>query len=265
MPFLVDNPQGVSVPTGPGGLGQQFETAPDGGTYFAILGPSINLVRSIQNIIAAERIYLTYPGGKGRDQAAALAIIRAELETAVHASGVATAQFAEERARSILEKRIVRPTTPKPDHLRDAIIARAIRGAANWGAVGIGDIESLDQFPYWRAQEFGSTHLVGKQIRGFFFDGGQMFAPDPTQRRQHPIFLPMSGPKMTVENPIKGKAFLTEATIEALNFRYRLWRNIEKSSVAQVRSVRVATLGDLAGTPFGRTVGGFARIARYRR
>jgi len=263
MPFLVDSGRGIAT----GGLGHQFEQAPDGNQYFTVLGPSINLVRAVRSMLEAQRIYLTYPGGRGRDQAAAIAVIVAELETAVHASGVATADFAEERAKSLLERRIIRPTTPKPDHLRDAIVARAIRGAGvggSWGAVGIGDISLLDQFPYWKAQEFGSPHLVGTQLRGFFYEPGGPHVPDPSQTRHHAIFRPSRGPKMTVKNPIQGKAFLTESTLDALAFRYRTWRTVEKAAVAQVRAVRVATAGDLAGTRYSRTVGGFARLARFR-
>lgn len=268
MPFLVDSPNGIAVPSGPGGLGHGFEQGPDGGTYFAILGPSLNLVRSVRNILAAQRIYLGYPGGRGRDQAEALGIILAELETAVHASGVATAQMAEASAKDILNRKILRPTTPKASHLIDAISARALvvrGGSGSWGAVGIGDIDQLDTFPYWKAQEFGSKHLLNKTIRGYFYDsGGSRFAPDPSQSGAHPIFRAGAGPRMTIRNPIEGKGFLTGATIEALGFRYRIWRTVEKAAVAQVRGVRVATLGDLKRVPLGRTVGGFARYARFR-
>lgn len=268
MPFLVDGSGGISTPISPGGLGHRFEKAPDGNEYFTVLGPSINLVRSVRNLVEAQRIYATYPQGRGRDQAAAIAVILRELETAVHSSGLATAQFAEERARSILERRIIRPQTPRPDHLRDAIVARAIvaRGlGGSWGAVGIGDISLLDQFPYWKAQEFGSQHLVGKTLRGFFFHPGGPTVPRGDLSRTQAVFgVTGSGPKMIVQNPIVGKRFLTEATFDALEFRFRMWRNVEKAAVAQTRAVRVATLGDLAGSRFSRTVGGFASLARYR-
>jgi hypothetical protein len=57
---------------------------------------------------------------------------------------------------------------------------------------------------------------------------------------------------------------LTEATFEALAFRYRAWRSVEKVAVAQMRTVRLATAGDLAGVRGAKTLGGFARLARYR-
>ena len=268
MPFLTDSGSGIAVPiAGAGGLGHQFEAAPDGNTYFTVLGPSINLVRSLRNLIEAQRIYATMPRGQGRDQAAAIGVIIRELELAVHRSGVATAQFAQDRARTILERRIIRPQTPKPDHLRDAIVARAIafRGQpGSWGAVGIGDITLLDAFPYWKAQEFGSTHLVGAKIRGFFFEPGGPTAPGGAPNRSQAIFRPGKGPTMHIQNPIVGKRFLTEASFDALEFRFRIWRGVEKAAVAQTRSVRVATAGDLAGARYSRTVGGFANIARFR-
>lgn len=265
MPFLVDNPNGVAVPTSAGGLGHRFEAAPDGNTYFSVLGPSIHLVRSMQNILEAERIYLSFPRGRGRDQAAALEVIRRELETAVHASGVSTAQFAEERAKSLLNQRLVRPSTPKPQHLVDAIVARAIGGPTSFGAVGIGDISVLDAFPYWKAQEFGSSHLVGETLQGYFFHpGGPTRAGGAPYRSQAVFGVKAGGPKMLVQNPIVGKAFLTEATFDALGFRYRMWRNVEKVAVAQVRTVRLATAGDLAIVRGSKTIGGFARLARYR-
>lgn len=271
MPFLVESSRGVAAPALglSGQLGHDFERAPDGNEYFTVLGPSINLVFAVRDLRRAQSNYLRMPGGRGRDQAAAMEVIIRELETAVHRSGVATAEFAEERAKSLLERRIVRPSTPGPDHLKDSIVARPIvmRGLpGSWGAVGIGDISLLDRHEYWKAQEFGSTHLVGEELRGFFFNPGGPHRPNPAQFREHAVFgsTGEKGPPMRVENPIQGKAFLTEATFDALAFRFRAWRSIESAAVAQVRSVRVATAGDLAGQRYSRTVGGFAALARYR-
>ena len=264
MPFLVDTDRGIAVPrAGGGGLGHNFETAPDGNEYFTVLGPSINLVISIRNILEAQRTYLSYPRGRGRDQAAALGVIARELETAVHASGVTAAQFAEERAKRLLDARIVRPRTPNPVHLRDLIVARSIGGPSGWGAVGIGDIAMLDQAPYWKAQEFGSEHLIGKELRGYFFHpGGPSRAGAEPPRSQAIFGVSKKGPKMLVRNPIEGKAFLTEASFDTLAMRYRIWRSVEDAAVAQVRTVRLATAGDLAGRRYSRTVGGFAALAR---
>jgi hypothetical protein len=269
MPFLVGG-NGVSVPIDRdlGGT-HRFEQGPDGNEFFAILGPSINLVAAIRDMLEAQRIYLSYPAGKGRDQAAAVGVIIKELETAVHLSGVSTAQYAEDKAKSLLEKRLVRPATPGPGHLRDGIKALplTVRGQpGSWGAVGVGPIALLDRYPYWKAQEFGSTHMVGAELHGYFFHPGGPSRAGAEPSRSQAVFgvTGTKGPKMLVQNPIQGKGFLTEATIEAMAYRYGIWRGVENAAVAQMRRVRVATAGDLAGKRYSGTVGGFARLARYR-
>lgn len=244
MPLFVDSQHGISVPIGAGGLGHKFEMAPDGQRYFAVLGPSIHLVRALGYIEEARLSYLSYANGMGRQQALALELLSREVQTAVGETGVLTADFAEKKAKSLLEKRIVRPRTPKPDHLIDAIVARVIPSQflGGGGAVGIGDIGMLDAHPGWKAIEFGSTHLVGKELRGFFLDGGGgRFPADPSMNRAHPVFSVGGGPRMIVRNPIEGKSFLTEASLEALGYRARLWRGIERGSVAQLRSIAIGT------------------------
>lgn len=268
MPFLVGDNQGIATPITTGGMGHSFESAPDGAEYFAVLGPSVNLVRSMANLQEARVMFLRWAQGKGRDQAAACDIIAKELERAVSISGVETAKFAEETARTLLAKRIVRPATSNP-HLADDIVARAISiSGGGFGAVGIGDIGLLDAHPGWKAQEFGSTHLVGKKIKGYFFggpNGGYSF-PSPDRNRTDAMFRPSSrGRNMNVQNPIQAKHFLTEATFEAIGFRAKLWRDIERASVAQTRLAIAGGAGDLAGTPFSARIGGFAELARRRR
>lgn len=268
MPFLVgDDAVGIATPIREGGLGHKFEEGPDGSTYFAILGPSVNLVRSMANLQEARIMFLRWAQGKGRDQAAACDLISKELERAVNASGIVTAEFAEETAKNLLERRIVRPETNNPSHLVDSIVARPIALAGGgFGTVGIGDIALLNVHEGWKAQEFGSTHLVGTSVKGYFFGGGPTSFPSPDRRRQNAMFAPSSrGRRMNVENPIKAKRFLTEATFEALAFRSRLWRDIERASVAQTRTTIAGSAGDLAGTPFSNRIGGFASLVRRRR
>ena len=269
MPFLVGDSQGIATPVTEGGLGHDFEDGPDGSTYFAILGPSINLVRAMANLQEARIMFLRWAAGRGRDQAAACDIIAKELERAVNLSGVSTAEFAQERARSLLEKRIVRPATSNPTPLVNSIEARAISIAGGgFGAVGIGDIGLLDTHPGWKAQEFGSKHLVGRKIKGYFFGGpGSSYSyPSPDRSRADAMFRPSSrGRNMNVQNPIVAKRFLTEATFDAIGFRSKLWRDIERASVAQTRLAIAGAAGDLAGSPFSNRIGGFAELARRRR
>lgn len=261
MPFLVGGSHGISVPIGRGRRKLNFEAAPDGNIYYAVLGPSLHLLRGMELLDRAKRNYLRMPKGAGRAQAVAIEVVEREVRTAVTRSGLQTAAFAQQRAQELLDKRIVRPATPSAPHLRDAIVARAVATRIPGGAVGIGDISRLDAHPYWKAQEFGSQHLVGKTVRGFFFDsGGARHAPDPAQFREHPIFKPGAGPKMVIENPIEGKGFLAEAVLDALGYRYRIWRTIEAAAVAQMTVIgtgRPPTSQRLRR--YGGRIGGFPR------
>lgn len=74
--------------------------------------------------------------------------------------------------------------------------------------VGIVNLLPLDLFEYWRTQEFGSDHLVGHELHGLFYPGGE--PADPAQFRVHALFTPGAGAPMTVHNPIPEGRFIRD-------------------------------------------------------
>jgi hypothetical protein len=124
------------------------------------------------------------------------------------------------------------------DTLLPNLVARPVRIAGRTLAtVGIGDVDRMDrvinplmrtaagQRPYWRAQEYGSRHLVGRQMRGMFYDTGGVNPTRPgAGPTRQPIFLtsaairawgadPGTGASggravMRVRNPIRPKHFI---------------------------------------------------------
>jgi hypothetical protein len=117
------------------------------------------------------------------------------------------------------------------------LVSRPVRlGGLMLGSVGIADVERMDRVinplmrtaagrkPYWRAQEYGSAHLVGKQLRGMFYDTGGVNPTRPGAGSGQPIFLTNAAIKawgadpgesasggratMLVRNPIRPKGFI---------------------------------------------------------
>jgi hypothetical protein len=102
------------------------------------------------------------------------------------------------------------------------------------GEVDVGDLAALDlaavdpkyrsSGEYWRAQEYGTHAHVGRLVRGFFTDsrggGGARYAPDPSERRNHPYFdqvsagsdgkYPKGTPAMLIERPIEARHFMRD-------------------------------------------------------
>lgn len=104
------------------------------------------------------------------------------------------------------------------------------------GSVGVGNVDRMDRVtnplaltpagkkPYWRAQEYGSRHLVGKQLRGMFYDTGGVNPTRPGAATGQPIFLTNAAIRawgadpgdsarggratMLVRNPIRPKGFI---------------------------------------------------------
>lgn len=107
------------------------------------------------------------------------------------------------------------------------------------GSVGINDEKLLyDNVSWWWTQEVGYAGHVGRQVTGFFFDAGYSNAssPDPSQSRQHPLFMAGSdqrsayasagftggagkrggsGRRMTIRNPILARHFVLDGSARA--------------------------------------------------
>lgn len=110
-----------------------------------------------------------------------------------------------------LSSRVGRPPTQGPAHLADALpTSRIIDTGLPAGVVGIVDLEELDKFIYWKAQEYGSDHMVGREIVGFFTTPGRA-DPDPAQFRTHALFQPAGRGKVAhFQNPIPEGRFIRD-------------------------------------------------------
>lgn len=104
-----------------------------------------------------------------------------------------------------------RPHTTHPHHLRDALpTSEPIDTGVPTGAVGYINLEELDKFVYWKAQEFGSDHLVGREIIGRFFVPGAS-DPDPSEFRTHAMFAAAGkGKTAHFQNPIPVGRFIRD-------------------------------------------------------
>lgn len=137
----------------------------------------------------------------------------------------------------------VRPPTGNQPHLADALpTSEPIVTALPAGIVGIVRLDKLDEFPYWKAQEYGSDHLVGREIRGWFFSTGfgRASLPNPAEFREHPLFVPSSttGRTMKVQNPIEEGKFIRSGVDAAHAFWLKEMRDIANEAVKDIRAVR---------------------------
>lgn len=74
-----------------------------------------------------------------------------------------------EYMKSTINSSKVRPQADEPTDLENNI--KVEHGQNSWG---VGNIEELDKTaPYWRAVNFGSSHMVGKHLPTGVFDPGE--------------------------------------------------------------------------------------------
>lgn len=154
--------------------------------------------------------------------------------------------FARTATKALKEKE--QQTRVRPDtggqggpRIRDYLEADPIRELP--GSVGLANETKLDANVYgvWLPNEIGSSGRVGAQLHGYFMDGqggGEAFgfggyapgfAADPSMSREHPLFQPMSGPPMSIHNPIPAREYILK-TIQ----------DVEPQWHAGVRRLRVA-------------------------
>lgn len=230
----------------------------DGNDYFTILAPVPMLIEAFLFLEQARKEALKHPDPiEGRVRAAAISFVITEVGDKVKLAGVLTAKEAE----AIIKER-VRKTQKRPDTLRrpgqarkrrlvDAIRCRPLPTVIPGGGVGIGDISVLNEVvgvdgtPYWGVQEFGSSHLVGKRLYGFFRTPGKV-AADPSQFRTHAIFSPESGPPMTVNRPIPERAFLREGAAIAEVFRQKALGDAVAAGTRELQAITKGTSRQLA-------------------
>ena len=236
------------------------ELSPDGRRYFKLLGVSSHLIRMYELLLEASDLAAVRPGVGGKAQALQIDLLIAEVRAEVEAAARRTAAFADDAIRDKIEQTRVRPPTigVKNSHssLLGGILSRPVESILpGGGAVGIADIEELihatlapstnSQTPYyWRAQEFGSDHLVGHTLYGVFQPGESR--PEPSQFRRHPVFEVRGkgegkSHKMVVRNPIEERGFLRKGGFEAYTYRRGLHRATETRAVARMRQIATGT------------------------
>lgn len=221
------------------GLG---EAAPDGGKYVHLMLAPPRLLDAYRRLIRCVDLANTIPGPEGKARGEAVGLLLLELETEVTAAGEAAAVAADEAIKARIQATRVRPPTGR-HRLEDAILSRGIPSVPAGGAVGVADFDHLDKIasddqgePYWRAQELGSDHLVGKRITGFFMPG--QAAPSAADFRTHPIFeLDPTGKPMLIQRPISARHFIAQGVAEADAVRLAEFRAIERRFVTRIGSV----------------------------
>ena len=237
------------------------ELSPDGRRYFKILGVSPHLIRMYELLLEASDLAAVRPSGTGKAQALQIDLLIAEVKRSVEAAARTTAVEADKIIRDFIEETRVRPPTTgvKPGHtsLLAAVHSRPVESILpGGGAVGIGDIDQLihgtlmpstnSQTPYyWRAQEFGSDHLVGHTLYGVFQPGEA--APSGAENRAHPYFEVRGkgespSYKMVVRNPIEERGFLRKGVSEAAAFRRGLHKDTEALAVDRMRRIAAGNL-----------------------
>lgn len=173
----------------------------------------------------------------------------AQMEERIKAGELAVAQATDEYVGNRIKATQRRPN--RRDNMLRSIESRPIPYPDLPAfAVGQVDLTLLDRAttgrsgkPYWRTQEFGYRGHIGRRVRGVFNPGG--VAPDSSQFRVHPIFAATKssriGSVMNIQKPIEERAFLRSGTMQAALLRQRMWAQMERQAVLEVR--RILTFG----------------------
>lgn len=245
--------------------------APDGNTYFKVLGPPRGLINGYRMILDAIKVYesaarrATDPTIRQQnlERAHRLDIAFKKLHDDMRALGVRTAQFADAQIRDNIDATQVRPDNGG-SRLRDNILSRPISTSLPAAAVGVADMSVLDKtvskhsrpVPYWRSQEFGLVVHDEVIVPGFFEPGSE--APDPQQFRVHPIFqqqvyakgmpalLLKPGQRVAAE-----RRFLRDGVAEAAMFRQRELKAIQGQALAALSRARGGPIGPRGGLQGG--------------
>lgn len=227
------------------------ELAEDGQRYFKILGTPPALVTTYQYLLEAAELAARVPGfqAQGIEIDLLLRQMEDEVRTAARTTAVQSIEFIRQR----IEATRVRPKRGD-EKLTSSILSKPVPGPIGpaGGSVGIGSIDELNigtlrpsrnaRVPFfWRAQEFGSDHLVGHSIIGVF-QPGEAAPSGPAPNRSHPYFeVRGKGQgrrhKMVIRNPIEERGFLREGAMEAAEFRRGYFRAIEARAIDRMKSI----------------------------
>lgn len=227
--------------------------APDGHTYFKVLGPPRGLANGYRMLLEAERNYRRAAAqtqdrnlrrfnlNRANILGDAATRMRQQLEALANTGAVR----ADEVIRSNIARTMVRPGTNSKDkrsHMADNILSRPIRTTLPSGSFGIADISELDKTrragtePYWRAQEFGTDAHVGRIVPGYFQPGNSR--PSAAQFRAHPAFEAVlytrGTPAMRIQRPIQERSFLRDGVAAIATWRVRELERIEADALRAI-------------------------------
>jgi hypothetical protein len=189
----------------------------------------------------------------GPDMSAAIDALMAQTVDQVNAAAEETAKVAERAIVEEIKRTRVRPPTSGWNQMFEGYTPAGARKTLEegikaepmlMGAVGIGSIKELDSVvgtdgkPYWRAQEYGSTHLVGRTIGGLFQPGGVF--PSQQEFRKQGVFVVGPGGPMHIQRPIVARGFITHGVEEAALFRGRQFSEAQAVAVAEIRAIEVS-------------------------
>lgn len=226
-------------------------------TFFHILPPERGLLNTYAMLREARKYAARIrPRAEGRARALAIDVAMRDLQRRIDGAAARTAFEAEKLIVSNIRGTQVRPDPPGKSagrRLQESIECRPILRPSGFGAVGIGDVAVLDRAsdykgrPYWRAQEFGSSHLVGTGVAGTFEPG--FSAPDPNLFRVHPIFVVRRGGyPMIIQRPIPERAFLRNGGEAADVLRQRLMGAAASVATTELRLIQAGTHSRLRST-----------------
>lgn len=211
--------------------------------YFTRIEPDADVLAAYVVLLDTIKIYQR--GGRLREAAMmeeALLKLREDFER----HGRRLAQKAEGLVRDRLRQTQKRADTPGPAHLRDKIVARPIPSTFPAGAVGIGDLDTLETAVnprtggvYWRAQEFGlPVSMRGKPAPGYFMPG--MSPPNP-QGGRHPYFEQMpyarGMPALVRTRPVPARHYLRDGAQLAF-----VWHQMQSRRLIGQANVRIAAV-----------------------
>lgn len=236
--------------TGMADLGDGLEDHGSSG-FFSVLPTPPALIGGLTLLGEAAAFARRIPGDI--DQSLAIEAIISSVERNIAEVGVAAVKASEEAAIDTLRKTRVRPRAPSftgsdaahgggSRKLLEDGIHSEILGP---GSIGIGSIEELDSVvgvdgrPFWRTQEHGSDHNVGRVVFGLFQPGG--VGASASQSRVHPVFVAGEGGPMVIRRPIGARHFLRAGVAAAQILRERQFGEAEAVAVDQMRAVK-ATL-----------------------
>jgi hypothetical protein len=214
----------------------------DNSEFFATLPTPPALIGGLTLLEEA----LVWAGKLGPEARVAVEAVVSLTRANVEAAGIAAVKASEEAALATFKRTRVRPEVSSfgfmvpRKRLEDSIRSQVI----GLGAVGVGEIEELDSVvgtdgrPFWRTQEYGSTHNVGRIIYGLFQPGGA--PPNEAEFRVHPVFVTgeVGSKRMKIRRPIPARHFLRAGQAAAALVRDREFGQTEATAIGEMRVIR---------------------------